>query len=212
MVTLMRHFGMSGAELPENAWEPIFGLRSELFENMSKMGPEKIVYASGTFWDVRCRMTWKRSGTGFWAEIRTFWKNVKSGSGKKLFTLLGHFGMSGAEWPENVWKPIFGSRSATFWKMSKIGPEKICLRFWGILGCQVQNDLKTLGKLFLGRDLNFSGKREGANNLGGSLWDPTYLVEFLFDFWGWPPQIIWPGRVGDVGAYCTNVLPFTRQA
>ena len=36
-----------------------------------------------------------------------------------------------------------------------MGPEKICLRFWDILGCQVQNDLKTLGNRFLGRDLNF---------------------------------------------------------
>ena len=39
--------------------------------------------------------------------------------------------------------------------MSKLGPEKNCLRFWGISGCQVQNDLKTLGNRFLDRDLNF---------------------------------------------------------
>ena len=42
--------------------------------------------------------------------------------------------------------------------MSKLGPEKICLRFWGISGCQVQNDLKTLGNRFLDRDLNFFEK------------------------------------------------------
>ena len=48
-----------------------------------KMDPEKIVYASGTFWDVRCRMTWKRVGTGFWAEIWTFWKMSKNGSGSR---------------------------------------------------------------------------------------------------------------------------------
>ena len=42
--------------------------------------------------------------------------------------------------------------------MSKLGPEKICLRFWDILGGQVQNDLKTLGNRFLDRDLNFFEK------------------------------------------------------
>ena len=52
----------------------------------------------------------------------------------------------------------FGSRSELFEKMLKIDPENICLRFWDILGCQVQNDLKTLGNRFLGRDLNFSEK------------------------------------------------------
>ena len=36
--------------------------------------------------------------------------------------------------------------------------EKICLRFWDILGCQVQNDLKTPGNRFPGRDLNFLQK------------------------------------------------------
>ena len=44
--------------------------------------------------------------------------------------------------------------------MSKMGPEKICLRFWDILGCQVQNDLKTLGNRFLGSDPNFLKKCE----------------------------------------------------
>ena len=39
-----------------------------------------------------------------------------------------------------------------------MGPEKNCLRFWDILGGQVQNDLKTLGNRFLGRDLNFLKK------------------------------------------------------
>ena len=39
-----------------------------------------------------------------------------------------------------------------------MGPEKNCLRFWEILGCQVQNDLKTLGNWFLGSDLNFLKK------------------------------------------------------
>ena len=39
-----------------------------------------------------------------------------------------------------------------------MGPEKNCLRFWEILGGQVQNDLKTLGNKFLGRDLNFLKK------------------------------------------------------
>ena len=34
-----------------------WGSRSELFEKMSKTGLEKIVYPSGTFWEVRCRMT-----------------------------------------------------------------------------------------------------------------------------------------------------------
>ena len=42
--------------LSQNAREPVPGPRSELFERMSKMVPQKIVYASGTFWDVRCRM------------------------------------------------------------------------------------------------------------------------------------------------------------
>ena len=32
---------MSGAEWPENARETVFGSRSELFEKLSKMGPEK---------------------------------------------------------------------------------------------------------------------------------------------------------------------------
>ena len=36
-----------------------------------------------------------------------------------------------------------------------MGPEKIWLRFWDIFPENVQNDLKTLGNLFLGRDLNF---------------------------------------------------------
>ena len=36
-----------------------------------------------------------------------------------------------------------------------MGPEKNCLRFWDILGCQVQNDLKTLGNRFFSPDLNF---------------------------------------------------------
>ena len=39
--------------------------------------------------------------------------------------------------------------------MSKMGPEKIWLRFWDILGGQVQNDLKTLWNRLLGSDLNF---------------------------------------------------------
>ena len=70
-------------------------------------------------------------------------------------------------------------------------PEKILLRFWNILGCQVQNDLKTLGNRFLGGEAAFLkkmskivdasglervfdvfGKREGANNLGGTLLRP----------------------------------------
>ena len=43
---------------------------------------------------------------------------------------------------------------AFYKKVSKMGPEKKCLRFWGILGCQVQNDLKTLGKRFLAGHFN----------------------------------------------------------
>ena len=39
-----------------------------------------------------------------------------------------------------------------------MGPEKHWLRFWDILGGQVQNDPKTLGNRFLGRDLNFLKK------------------------------------------------------
>ena len=57
LFTLLGHFGMSGAEWPEIAREQVFGARSDLFGKMTKMGPEKIVHASGTFWDVRCRMT-----------------------------------------------------------------------------------------------------------------------------------------------------------
>ena len=56
-------------------------------------------------------------------------------------------------------KPLLGTlrrdTMAFYKKVSKMGPEKNCLRFWGILGCQVQNDLKTLGNRFLSRDLNF---------------------------------------------------------
>ena len=36
-----------------------------------------------------------------------------------------------------------------------MGPEKNWLRFWDILGGQVQNDLKWLGNRFWGRELNF---------------------------------------------------------
>ena len=44
-------------------------------------------------------------------------------------------------------------------KCQNFDPEKICLRFWDILGCQVQNVLKTLGKRFSGRDLHFLKKK-----------------------------------------------------
>ena len=44
---------------------------------------------------------------------------------------------------------------AFFKQVSKMGLEKNCLRFWDILGGQVQNDLKTLGNRFLDSDLNF---------------------------------------------------------
>ena len=84
-----------------------------------------------------------------------FFEKCKKWVRKKLFTLLGHFGRSGAEWPENAREPIFGSRSALLKKMSKFGSGKNCLRFRDILGGQVQNDLKTLGNRFLERDLNF---------------------------------------------------------
>ena len=40
-----------------------------------------------------------------------FLKNVKNESGKTLVTLLGHFGMSGAELHKNAREPILGSRS-----------------------------------------------------------------------------------------------------
>ena len=44
---------------------------------------------------------------------------------------------------------------SVFSKVSKMGPEKNWLRFWDIFPENVQNDLKTLGNRFLGRDLNF---------------------------------------------------------
>ena len=56
------------------------------------------------------------------------------------------------------WVPsakTFQNQYNIYKKMSKMGPEKISSRFWDIVGCQVQNDLKTLGNRFLGRDPNF---------------------------------------------------------
>ena len=41
---------------------------------------KKIGYASGTFWNVKCRMTWKRWGTDFKVKIGNFWKNVRDGN------------------------------------------------------------------------------------------------------------------------------------
>ena len=57
---LLRSWDILGCQVQndlKNAREPIFGARSELFEKMSNKDPEKNVYASGRFLDVRCSMT-----------------------------------------------------------------------------------------------------------------------------------------------------------
>ena len=56
---------------------------------------------------------------------------------------------------------------AFYKKVSKIGLEKNWLRFWISLGCQVRNDMKTLGNRSLGSDLNFlkNVKIESGQNL-----------------------------------------------
>ena len=58
--------------------------------------------------------------------------------------------------------------------MTKMGPEKKCLRFWDILGGHVQNDLKTLGNRLLGSDLSFL-----KNDKNGS---GKKLITLLGDF------------------------------
>ena len=59
------------------------------------------------------------------------------------------------------WVPsrkTFENQFNIYKKMSKMGSEKNCLRFWDILEGQVQNDLKTLGNRLLALDLHFLKK------------------------------------------------------
>ena len=97
---------------------------------------------SGAEWPENAR------GPFFGSRSALFEKMSKIESGKNLVTLLRPG--TCAESPENAREQVFGSRSALFEKMSKMDPEKNWLRFWDILGSQVQNDLKTHGNRFLG--------------------------------------------------------------
>ena len=54
-----------------------------------------------------------------------------------------------------------------------MGPEKIRLRFWDFLGCQVQNDLKLLGNRFLGSDRDLKRNTSGASGGGTHPPPPT---------------------------------------
>ena len=88
------------------------------------MGPEKNCLR---FWDIlgcQVQNDLKTLGNRFLGSDLNFLKNVKNGSGKKLFTLLGHFSGICAESPENAREQVFGSRSTLFEKMSKMDPEK----------------------------------------------------------------------------------------
>ena len=52
------------------------------------------------FWDIlgfQVQNDLKTLGNRFWGRGLNFLENDKNGTGKKLVTLLGHFGMSGAE-------------------------------------------------------------------------------------------------------------------
>ena len=60
-----------------------------------------------------------------------------------------------------------GLRTELFEKMTRMGLEKIWLRFWDIFPGHVQNDLKTLGRLCLGRDLNFLKNAKNLKNGSG---------------------------------------------
>ena len=69
--------------------------------------------------------------------------------------------------------------------MSKKGLEQNCLRFWDILGGQVQNDLKTLGNRFLGSDLNFLKNDQ----------------KWVFEFWSLTDPKLVRDSYGDLPGY-----------
>ena len=104
------------------------------------MGPENNCLR---FWDIlggQVQNGLKTLGNRFLGSDLTFWKNVKNGRGNLLVTLLGQV--------QNDLKTLgerFCGRDLNFKKIAKMGAETIWLRFWDILGSQVQNGLKTLG-------------------------------------------------------------------